>query len=266
METKVPTTTNLLAIAAHHGDIELMAMDGVLKAYGSKKYDFFACVVGDASNCNKTGKYAEFTDKELLEARIQEQSRASQIGEYADLILLKKSQADIEDLDNTAIVKELQKLILDVNPDVVYTHNIFDRNMSHSRLALKVIEAILNLPEDSRPRLLYGCEIFGSLDWVPEKYRVNFDISDNKDIQSRLIGVYDTMAEFSFNFTKAVAGRKTANATFQESLMGQEDKLTWYGINLTPIINKGISIKEYIVKILNDYNKEMLDILENKNS
>ena len=33
-------TNNLLAIGAHHDDIEVMAMDGILKAYGSKKYSF----------------------------------------------------------------------------------------------------------------------------------------------------------------------------------------------------------------------------------
>ena len=150
-------------------------------------------------------------DKELIEARVQEQMRASQIGEYADLVFLKKSQAEMEDLDNTSIVKDLQKMILDLNPDIVYTHNIFDRNLSHIRLTLKVIDAILALPEESRPRLLYGCEIFRSLDWLPERYRVNFDISDNKDIQSRLIGVYDTMLEQSQNFSKAVVGRKLAS-------------------------------------------------------
>ncbi len=266
METKVPATTNLLAIASHHDDIELMAMDGVLKAYGSKKYAFYACVVGDASNCNKIGKYADCSDKELMETRNQEQARASQIGEYEDLILLKKSQSDIEDLDNTTIVKELQKIILDINPDVVYTHNIFDRNLSHVRLALKVIEAILALPEESRPRLLYGCEIFRSLDWLPERYRVNFDISDNKEIQSRLIGVYDTMAEHSQNFAKAVVGRKLSNATFLGDKMGEEDKMLWFGLNLTPVISKGIPLKDYVIKILNDYNKEMLDNIDSKNS
>ena len=41
--------------------------------------------------------------------------------------------------------------------------------------------------------------------------------------------------------------------------MGEGDKMLWFGINLTPVIQKGVPLKEYCIKILNDYNKELLD-------
>ena len=206
------------------------------------------------------GKYSEHTDKEMLEARNQEQIRASQIGEYEKLIMLKHNHLDIENDDKDNVVKDLQKIILEVQPDVIYTHNIFDKSKTHSKTCKKVVEAILGLPEESRPRLLYGCEIFRSLDWLPDKYKVVFDLSDNKELQARLIGVYDTRMEQSKNYNKAVVGRKLAHATFGISNDNvDEEKMLWYGINLTPVIQKGIELKEYCTKILNEYNKEMLE-------
>lgn len=260
MELKNPNTTNLLAIGAHHDDIEVMAMDGILKAYGSKKYSFYACVLSDGVNCVKSGKYAELTDKEMIETRNQEQTRASQIGEYADLKMLKYSQEDIENDEKGKIVKEIRQMILDIKPDIVYTHNIFDKSPMHKMTCKRVIEAILGLEEEDRPRLVYGCEIFRSLDWLPDKYKVVFDLSENKELQSRLIGVYDTRAEQARNYNKAIVGRKIAHAIFgTQNTDIEEEKLIWYGINLTPVIAKNIDLKDYCTRILSDYNKEMLD-------
>ena len=256
-------TTNLLAIGAHHDDIEVMAMDGILKAYGSKKYSFYACVLSDGAHFSKMGKYSDISDKEMIETRNQEQIRASQIGEYANLVFLKHTREDIENNEKDVVIKNIQKVILEVQPDVVYTHNIFDKGDIHTLTAIRVIEAILGLEEDKRPRLLYGCEIFRSLDWLPDKYKVVFDLSENKELQSRLIGVYDTRMEQSRNYNKAVVGRKLAHATFGNSNSSiDEEKLIWYGINLTPVIQKGITLDEYCVKILNDFNKELLEYIK----
>ena len=261
MELKNSNSTNLLAIAAHHDDIEVMAMDGILKAYGSKKYDFYACVLGDGANCIKSGKYADVSDKEMMEARNQEQTRASQIGEYEKLVMLKHSQEELENDEKGKIGKELRELILDVKPDIIYTHNIFDKNPAHRITCKRVIDAILSLDEDDRPRLVYGCELFRSLDWLPDKYKVVFDLSENKELQSRLIGVYDTKIEQFKNYNKAIVGRKMAHAAFGSSVGdGDEDKLIWYGINLTPVVAKNIDLKDYCTRILSDFNKEMLDL------
>lgn len=262
METKGPNTTNLLAISAHQDDIEIMAMDGILKAFGSKKYAFYACVVGDGANCYKAGKYSDISDKEMVEQRSQEQTRAGQIGEYDGLYLLKHSR-DYLFKNRELVVKELAKLISDINPDIVYTHNIFDRSETHRLITSMVVDAIMTMPEETRPRLLYGCEIFRSLDWLPERYKVTFDISDNRDLQLRLVGVYDTRAEQSKNYTKAIMGRKMANAAFAACKeIDDEEKLLWYGINLTPVIQKNIALKDYCIKVLNDANKELLEGIE----
>ncbi len=258
-------TTNLLAISAHPDDTEIMAMDGILKAYGSKKYAFYACVVANGTNCVKMGKYTDWTDKEMIEARAQEQLRASQIGEYADLYQLKRTEADIE--NGEIVLKDIQKILAEVQPDVVYTHNVFDKNPIHQRLAQIVIDAIMLMEEDARPRLVYGCELHRALNWLPDRYKVTFDLSDNKELQNRLIGVYDTRAEQSRNYVKAVLGRKMANATFitGDATSDDEERLIWYGINLTPVVQKNIPLKEFCTKVLSDFNKEALESIKAPN-
>ena len=229
---------------------------------GSKKYAFYACVVGDGAGHTKNGKYAELNDKEMIEVRNKEQIRASEIGEYSKLYLLKHTQAEIDDKENKNIIKDIQKILQETTPDIIYTHNIFDKNLSHRTITLKVIEAIMEMPEESRPRLLYGCEVFRGLDWLPEKYKVVFDLTENTELQNRLIGVYDSKIEGMKNYAKAVMGRKLANASLNPSGATSEDKLEWFGINLTPVIQKNIPIKDYCIKILGDFNKELLDNIE----
>ncbi len=258
MEQKNTAANNLLAIAAHQDDIEIMAMDGILKSYGSKKYDFYACIVADFAICDKVGKYAELSDKEMVDVRNAEQIRASEIGEYAGLSMLKHTSKDLEEANNPIIIKELAAKIKEIHPDIIYTHNIFDKRKSHQNVCQCVIAAIKSLPEEDRPKLLYGCEAIRSLDWLSDKYKVVFDLSDNKELQSRLIGVYDSRVEGLRNYTKAVMGRKMANALFNNE-SNDEDKLVWYGINLTPIIAKDIATKDYCIKIISDSTKELLD-------
>ena len=67
--------TTHLAISAHHDDIELMAMHGVLECFGKKDKWFTGVVVTDGAGSPRNGLYADYTDEEMKAVRVVEQKR-----------------------------------------------------------------------------------------------------------------------------------------------------------------------------------------------
>ena len=71
-----------LTICAHQDDNEIMAIDGIMKGYRSRKYSFACVVTADGSGSARSGKFANYTDEMMKEIRIEEQKKASDIGRY----------------------------------------------------------------------------------------------------------------------------------------------------------------------------------------
>ena len=65
--------------------------------------------------------------------------------------------------------------------------NLADRHDTHVSVAIKVIKAIRELPEETRPKHLYGCEVWRSLDWVNDDDRVSFGIDAHTNIAASLV-------------------------------------------------------------------------------
>ena len=54
-----------LCICAHQDDCEIMAMDGILKGYYSKKYSFALVETTDGGGSARTGEFKDYTDDEM---------------------------------------------------------------------------------------------------------------------------------------------------------------------------------------------------------
>ena len=65
-----------LCICAHQDDCEIMAVDGILKGYYSKKYSFALVETTDGGGSARTGKFKDYTDEEMKKVRILEQQKA----------------------------------------------------------------------------------------------------------------------------------------------------------------------------------------------
>jgi LmbE family N-acetylglucosaminyl deacetylase len=99
-EDAVKRTTHM-AISAHQDDIEIMALDGILKCIYKDDLWFFAAVVTDGAGSPRNGPYKNFTDLEMKTIRKNEQKKAAFVGEYGALALLDYKSADAKDSGNT---------------------------------------------------------------------------------------------------------------------------------------------------------------------
>ncbi len=242
-----------LTICAHQDDNEIMAIHGILKGYYSKNSSFACVVTTDGGGSARTGEFKDYTDEMMKKVRIEEQKQASEIGRYHSLYLLNYTSKEVKDNHNIDIVNEYKDIILELKPEVIYTHNILDKHPTHLGVVKKVIQAIRLLERKDRPKIVYGCEVWRGLDWVDDDKKIGFDVSRNERLQKQLLDVFKSQIAGGKAYTKASIGRRYANATYFQSHSVDSYKMISYAIDLTPLIkNDGLSIKEYATSFIDD--------------
>ena len=93
-----------------------------------------------------------------------------------------------------------------------------------------------SLPEDARPRHLYGCEVWRDLDWLADADKVAFDLSAHESLQVALLGVFDSQICGGKRYDLATQGRRRAHATYHASHGTDEATSLAYGMDLTPLV------------------------------
>ena len=111
----------------------------------------------------------------------------------------------------------MSTLLRATQPQIVYTHNLADKHDTHVGVALRVIEALRRLDQAERPARLVGCEVWRALDWMVDPDKVLLDVSDHENLQSALLGVFDSQIVGGKRYDLASMGRRRANATYFES-------------------------------------------------
>ncbi|MDP4179854.1 MAG: PIG-L family deacetylase [Bacillota bacterium] len=259
LEKALKRTTHL-AISAHQDDIEIMAYDGIAKCFCDNSNWFSGIVVTNGTGSTKNGFYKTLTDEEFISIRKKEQKKAAYLGEYSSVALLNYSSAEAKDPHDKFIIDDLKKLISQMAPQIIYTHNLFDRHSTHVGVAVKVINALRALPEEQRPKKVFGCEIWRSLDWLTSSDKVDFDASRHPNIASALVGLYDSQISGNKQYDRATIGRRYANATFSASHSPDASNSSILGMDLTPLINNTeLNIIEYVQGYIDRFNEDIIN-------
>ena len=229
--------TTDLCIAAHQDDIEIMAAAPILASFQRADRWFSGVVVTDGRGSPRNGIYQNYSDEEMHQVRLKEQRKAAVVGEYAAQIMLDYPSAAIKDGTNQNPVDDIVEILKATCPDHVYTHNLADKHDTHIGVALRVISAIHALPEADRPTKLYGCEVWRDLDWMIDEDKVVFGLSQQENLQSALLGVFDSQISGGKRYDLASMARRRANATYFTSHGVDQEKLLSFAMDLSPLIN-----------------------------
>ena len=251
-----------LCICAHQDDCEIMAIEGILKGYYSKKYSFALIEVTDGGGSARTGKFKDYTDEEMKKVRVEEQEAAAEIGRYNSLYMLGYSSSEAKDKNNQQIPDEIEKIIRELKPQIIYTHSLLDKHPTHIGVALKVIKAIRNLPKEEQPKAFYGCEVWRGLDWISDETKIGFDVSRNEKLQKRILNVFESQIAGGKSYTKASIGRRYQNATYFQSHSVDSYKMVSYAIDMKPLLkNPNLSPKEFAFTFVDDLRKEIDEVI-----
>jgi len=228
--------TTHLCLAAHQDDIEIMAANPILTCFQQKDLWFTGVVVTDGRGSPRDDLYKDYSDEDMRVVRFVEQKKAAFVGEYAAQILLDYPSKLIKDGSNKVAVEDIVKILRATRPQFVYTHNLADKHDTHVGVALKVIEAVRQLPQDEQPQKLYGCEVWRDLDWMTDTDKVPFDCSAHENIQMALVGVFDSQISGGKRYDLATLGRRKAHATYFASHGTDATTGLSFGMDLTPLI------------------------------
>lgn len=238
LDVALPRTTHL-GIAAHADDLEFMAAHGILACFADADRWFTGVVVTDGAGCARDFEYRAYTDEQMKAVRRAEQKKAAYIGEYGAQFLLDHSSAAVKDSEREAVLADLGEILQRTRPEVVYTHNLADKHDTHVAVALSVIAACRALEPALRPRQLIGCEVWRDLDWLCDSDKVAMPVDRHENLQSALIGVFDSQITAGKRYDLATMGRRRAQATYSDSHgIDQHTGLIW-GMDLTPLMQGG---------------------------
>lgn len=247
VEAALARTTHL-AVGAHPDDIPIMAEHGIHQCFGTSERWFLGITLTDGAGSPRSGPFADFTDDRMRTIRTEEEKRAATVGEYAAVVLLGYPSSAVKDPSDERPTSDLAALIDAARPEVVYTHNPADRHDTHVATVLRAIAAVHSLPADDRPRRLYGCEVWGDLDWLTDDDKVVLDVSGHDHLSEALLGVYDSQIAGGKRYDLAVMGRRRAHATFSESQAVDRSTALTYAMDLTPLLDDpGADVEAHVV-------------------
>lgn len=262
VEMALARTTHM-AIAAHQDDIEMMAAHPIIKCYQQKDLWFTGIIMTDGHGSPRDGKYKDFTDEEMGLLRTQEQFKAAAIGDYSAQLVLGYPSEIIKDKGRKEPLEDILQILRAVKPQFVYTHNLADKHDTHVAVALRVITAIRALPVKERPKKLYGCEVWRGLDWILDDDKVKMDLSRHENLQTALLGVFDSQIAGGKRYDLASMGRRRANATFSES----HSTDTTTGLSLAMdmsslIMDESLSPLDFVHGLLERFTQDVMERLQ----
>lgn len=229
--------TSHLGIGAHQDDLEFMAYHGIATCYEQPGAWFSGIVCTDGSGSARSGKYADMSDEAMRATRVEEQRQAAEIGQYSYVAQLGHQSSAIKEPGTRApLVDALETHLLCTQPDVLYTHNPADKHATHVAVFHSVIEALRRLPPYSRPKKVYGCEVWRDLDWLCDYDKVALDVSAYPELAEKLNACFQSQIAGGKDYGRAVIGRRRANATFYDSHAVDTVNQLCFAMDLTPLI------------------------------
>jgi LmbE family N-acetylglucosaminyl deacetylase len=252
--------TTHLAVSAHQDDLEIMAAQPILECFQQKDKWFTGAVLTDGRGSPRDHLYKDYTDEEMRLVRFKEQRKASIVGEYAALVMLDYPSKTVKDATRLEPVDDLALLIKSTRPQIVYTHNLADKHDTHVSTALRVIAAIRSLPEAMKPRKLYGCEVWRSLDWMMDTHKVAMNLSEHENLQAALLGVFDSQIVGGKRYDLASMGRRRANATYSETHEVDITEGLSYAMDMSELINDvKLEPQGFVKELIQQFTQDVME-------
>jgi len=248
-----------LGIGAHQDDLEFMAFHGIASCYDSADDWFGGVTCTNGSGSARRGKYARFTDAEMMTVRREEQRRAAMLGRYAAMLQLDYPSASARDPADPHLRDDLLAILTATRPRVVYTHNPADKHATHIAVVVPVLQAIRALPPAARPLAVHGCEVWRDLDWMPDAEKIIHDVSGHESLASALNNLFHSQIAGGKRYDLAVAGRRHANATFFESHGVDHSLAVSFAMDLTPLaLDDSLDILDYVTGFIDRFRADVV--------
>lgn len=259
-ETLLRTTH--IGIGAHHDDLEIMAYSSISSCYKQNLPSFLGIIITNGENSPRKGDYKNVSNSEMIKIRINEQINASNIGKYSGVIMFNLTSKNLKSTINYNLISDLATIISKSDPSNIITHNPFDNHDSHVCTFINVIKALKTLkPEDISNTKILGSEVWGSLDWIPKKYKVLLDTSYDNDFFISLMSCFKSQIVGGKNYIEATNGRRISNATYLEYEHIENYSSVNFALDLSELVTSSSSFLDFTKKIFIEQSNTTLNQL-----
>jgi LmbE family N-acetylglucosaminyl deacetylase len=198
----------------------------------------------------------------MIPQRQKEQRQAADLGKYASVIQLAHPSSAVQQADRSQVVAELTQILEIARPEVLYLHNPADRHETHIAVLLACLEALRKLPTSALPKEVYGCEVWGDLDWVPSSHVVRLPCPASGTLGTSLLRCFQSQVEGGKRYDRAAIGRRHAQATFGNPTQHDSAEEVVLALDLRPMIQGKYSLTEFLALTLDLFRKQTLARLE----
>lgn len=153
--------SKILVIAAHPDD-EILGLGGTVKKHVNRG-DIVDCLILGEGMTSR-GKKREDTDKKILDKLHNDTLNAAKIIGYRNVYFSNLPDNRFDSVDLLYIIKEVEKYIDKLQPDIIYTHHYGDLNIDHRKTFEAVITACRPVREYS-VKEIYSFETPSSTEW-----------------------------------------------------------------------------------------------------
>lgn len=260
--SKALASTTHMGIGAHADDLEILAFPGISACYGHAKNRFSGVVVTDGAGSPRTRPFASMSNAEMIPQRQKEQRQAADLGKYASVIQLAQPSSAVRQADRSQVVAELTQILEIARPEVLYLHNPADRHETHIAVLLACLEALRKLPASALPKEVYGCEVWGDLDWVPSAHVVRLPCPASETLGTSLLRCFESQVKGGKRYDRAAVGRRHAQATFGNPTQPDSAEEVVLALDLRPLLQGKDSLTEFLAPTLDLFRKQTLARLE----
>lgn len=258
-ETAFERTTHV-GVGAHPDDIEIGGYPAVLECFKDPVKWLFGTLIVTEGGGSPGKRDVDYSYEDTKSIRMREQKEAADIGKYSGVVFLSSHSNIVKNRKRSeGIIEDLKYLINVCRPSAIYTHALTDRDNTHMAVALRTIEALRELPKKARPSRLYGCEVWGSLDWLVDKDKITFDVSGYDKLAKSLLNVFKSQKAVGKEYEIAVIGRRKANATFFDPHKPQEASDFIFGMDMTRLIrDTGLDPETFVSGLIDSFKEDVL--------
>jgi LmbE family N-acetylglucosaminyl deacetylase len=258
LESALASTTHL-GIGAHPDDLEIMAYPGICACRGQKNLRFSGVVATDGAGSPRSGSSEKLSAPDLVKTRREEQKNAAGLGGYATILQLAHPSSEIRGAGRNSLITDLLEILKIAKPKVLYLHNPADRHETHIAVLLASLAALRQLPSADRPTEIYGCEVWGDLDWVPTKQVVRLPCPAPADFGPSLLRVFRSQVDGK-RYDLAAAGRRRAQATFADAYTPDQADEMVLALDLKPLVeNSRLTLAEFVSSLTGEFQKQTLE-------
>jgi LmbE family N-acetylglucosaminyl deacetylase len=178
----------VLIIAAHPDD-EVMGAGGTIAKHVRQKDETYLCIV--------TKAYAPDWSEEVIKEKRKEAIKASQILGIKKTYFCDLPTVMLDTLPQKELNKRISDVVIEIQPDVVYTTHKGDINSDHRLVFEATMVAVRPASENSISRVL-SYELLSATDWAPPfpdrafVPNVYVDISKTLETKIKAMSVYKT--------------------------------------------------------------------------